>query len=168
MGWTTIADLGAGPANEDCAQLGRNPHFETHNRLELAVFEAAIIALNGPPPKGLRYVHHANEHDFGTYRTLVLQNDPQLYNHEMAHIYAERLNIPPSWIAAGFSPPIDRSERGQRPKRTAPQCIASALNITRPAPDGAFFPPMNGVIHNNLTTAYPNATTQVHPDENRS
>jgi hypothetical protein len=33
-------DLGAGPAEEDCAQLGQSPDFDTLNRLEIAVYKS--------------------------------------------------------------------------------------------------------------------------------
>lgn len=157
MPWTTIADLGVGPANEDCAQLGRNPHFAAQSALELAIFQAAIIGLNGPPQPGLRYTTQEHRHDFGTYRTLVLQNDPERFNRELAHIYAERLTIPHSWIDAGFTPPIEASQRRALPTCTATQCIASAISITRPGADGTFYPLTNAVIHRALTAAYPEA-----------
>ena len=65
-----LLELGAGPANEPCAQLGRTPDFERVNRHELRAFQAAVIAVNGPPPEPLEFAAIANAHDFGTYRTL--------------------------------------------------------------------------------------------------
>lgn len=65
-----IVELGAGPANEPCAQLGCTPDFAEVNTLELLVYKAAIIAVNGEPPLPLGFAIVANAHDFGTYRTL--------------------------------------------------------------------------------------------------
>ena len=41
-------DLGAGPAEEDCAQLGRSPDFDTLNILEIEAWRCALIARHGP------------------------------------------------------------------------------------------------------------------------
>ena len=157
MPWKPIADLGVGPANEDCAQLGRNPNYEAQSALELTIYQAALIALNGSPQRGLRYSTKSHAHDFGTYFTLILEYDPEQYDTEMAHIYAERLTVPHSWIMAGFRHPIEPDERESVPTRTSTECIASALSITRPGPDGTFYPLTNAALHNSLLTEYPAA-----------
>ncbi|WP_240345040.1 hypothetical protein [Novosphingobium sp. THN1] len=45
-----ILELGAGPADEPCAQLGQCADFAAANTLELLAFKAAVIAINGEPP----------------------------------------------------------------------------------------------------------------------
>ena len=67
-----IHELGAGPADEPCAQLGQSADFVEANTLELLAYKAAIIALNGEPPLPLGFALVPNAHDFGTYRTLWL------------------------------------------------------------------------------------------------
>ena len=67
-----ILELGAGPADEPCAQLGQCADFAEANTLELLAYKAAIIAINGEPPLPLGFALVANAHDFGTYRTLWL------------------------------------------------------------------------------------------------
>ena len=154
MAWTTILDLGGSPANEDCAQLGITPGFENCNKTELDVYTAAVVALNGPPPKGLRYAKIANRHDFGTYWTLALQNDPAICDAASAWRYAERIHAPSSWIEAGFPTPVDYTDPKRPRLRPASNCIAAALSITRPDTTGTFWPPENAILHTNLRDAY--------------
>lgn len=149
-----ILELGASPANEPCAQLGRTPDFEHLNKLELLAFQAAIIACNGVPPEGLEFASLANGHDFGTYWTLwVVARGPNTPSAN-ARCWLDNLNIPASWIAAGFPAPVTYD--GARPLTIRPilDVIAGALQITRPNPDGSFFPPENVDLHRNLTAAY--------------
>lgn len=70
-------DIGAAPANADCAQLGQTPDFERVNRFEIDAYRIAIIAIHGLPPQGCSLTSKANHHDFGTYRTLVLTIDDE-------------------------------------------------------------------------------------------
>lgn len=162
MSWQHIADLGPGPANEPCAQLGRTPGFDGLNRLELDVYQAAIRALNPPIPDGMRFAQHANHHDFGTYRTLTLETDPARYSADLAHIAAERLLLPLTWLSAGFRAPVDYTNPTDPKARHLNTCVASALSITRPRDDGSFFPPENEMIHKRLRAAYPSL---MHPNE---
>ncbi len=150
-----IADLGPGPANEPCAQLGRTANFATLNILELQAYQAAITGLNPPLPAGMSYAHHANHHDFGTYCTLILETDPDTYPIDLAHIVAERLNLPLTWISAGFRAPVDYSNPKAPLATTLQACIVSALAITRPRDNGSFYPPENEHIHTRLREAYP-------------
>jgi hypothetical protein len=154
-----IADLGPAPANEPCAQLGRTPNFEILNILELQAYQAAITALNPALPAGMSYAHHANHHDFGTYYTLVLETAPDTYPTELAHIVAERLHLPLTWISAGFRAPVDYSNPKAPVGMTFDACILSALEITRPRANGSFYPPENEHIHNRLRAAYPGYIT---------
>ena len=70
-----ILELGAGPADEPCAQLGTCADFAEANTLELLAYKAAISALNGEPPLPLGFALVANAHDFGVYRTLWSQRN---------------------------------------------------------------------------------------------
>ena len=74
---SNIIDLGGAPANEDCAQLGQTPDFDTVNAHEVFAYKLAIIARFGEPPAGCRLKPLANRHDFGTYRTLSLRIDDE-------------------------------------------------------------------------------------------
>jgi hypothetical protein len=150
-----IADFGHGPINEACAQLGKTPDFEQLNRLELAVFTAALIARNGPLPRGLSFVHHPNRHDFGTYWTLTLVNDPAAHDSELAFIIGERMQLPKSWIENGFRAPVEYPTDEPPIARTLEDCVRSALAITRPDDHGHFWPVENAILHRNLAAAYP-------------
>lgn len=147
-----ILELGPGPANEHCAQLGHTPDFAAANTLELLAYKAAIIAVNGEPPLPLGYALVANAHDFGTYRTLWLVSE-EVPLPAPAEAWLSALEEPSSWIAAGFPVPVvyDGAKAVLRPFR---EIIASALQITRPGSDGSFFPAQNAVLHRNLLDAY--------------
>ena len=147
-----ILELGAGPANEPCAQLGRTQDFAAANTLELLVYKAAIIALNGEPPLPLGFALVANGHDFGTYRTLWLVSE-EVPLPGAAATWLAALEEPSSWIAAGFPTPV--VYRGARAVlRPFRDVIAGALQITRPREDGSFFPAQNAALHRNLLAAY--------------
>ena len=90
-----IFELGAGPANEPCAQLGCTPDFAEANTLELLAYKAAIIAVNGEPPLPLGFAIVANAHDFGTYRTLWLVS-AELSLPAEAQAWVDRLEEPVS------------------------------------------------------------------------
>ena len=102
---SNIIDLGGAPANEDCAQLGQTPDFDTVNAHEVFAYKLAIIARFGEPPAGCRLKPLANRHDFGTYRTLSLRIDDE--DDEQVGAYVDLVeNGLGSWLEAGFSPPI--------------------------------------------------------------
>lgn len=147
-----IHELGAGPAHEPCAQLGRTDNFAAANTLELLAYKAAIIAMNGEPPLPLGFALVANVHDFGTYRTLWLVS-AALPLPAAAQDWLDALVEPESWNAAGFPAPVryDGPHAVLRPIR---EVIAAALQITRPGPDGRFFPDENARLHHNLLAAY--------------
>ena len=151
-----ILELGAGPADEPCAQLWRCADFAAANTLELLAYKAAIIALNGEPPLPLGFAFVANAHDFGTYRTLWLVS-ADLPLPEDARAWLDDLVEPATWIAAGFPQPVtyEGSRAVMRPIR---EVVAAALQITRPGADGSFFPAENAVLHRNLLAAYGPAT----------
>ena len=147
-----ILELGAGPAGEPCAQLGRTPDFAAANTLELLTYKAAIIAMNGEPPLPLGFAIVANAHDFGIYRTLWLVA-AELPLPAEAQAWLDALEEPVSWIDAGFPAPVtyDGARAVMRPFRDV---ITGALQITRPGEDGSFFPPENAGLHRNLLAAY--------------
>lgn len=140
-----ILELGAGPADEPCAQLGQCADFAEANTLELLAYKAAIIALI------------ANAHDFGTYRTLWLVS-VELPLPEDAQGWLDDLVEPATWIAAGFPQPVtyEGARAVMRPFRDV---VAAALQITRANADGRFFPADNAVLHRNLLAAYGPATS---------
>ncbi|WP_328281984.1 hypothetical protein [Sphingobium sp.] len=152
-------DLGGAPANEDCAQLGHTPDFERLNRLEVATYRAALVALHGSPPQGCALVTLTNRHDFGVYYTLGLTVDAGAARREptvaaFAEAVQEGLG---SWIESGFAPPV-RYDDGGPPKvdRTSiDDIVTGALLATRPNADGAFAVPDFEILHRNLTIAYP-------------
>ena len=100
-----ILELGAGPADEPCAQLGQCADFAEANTLELLAYKAAIIALNCEPPLPLGFALIANAHDFGTYRTLWLVS-AEMPLPESAQAWLDDLVEPATWIAAGFPQPV--------------------------------------------------------------
>lgn len=151
-----IYELGAGPVDEPCAQLGQCADFAEANMLELLAYKAAIIALNGEPPLPLHFALVANVHDFGTYRTLWLVSSKQTLP-EDGQAWLDELVEPATLIAAGFPQPViyDGKCAVMRPFR---EVVAAELQITRPGADGSFFPAENAVLHRNLLAAYGPAT----------
>lgn len=152
MSCRRILELGAGPANEPCAQLGRTADFAAANTLELLAYKAAIIAVNGEPPLPLGFALVANAHDFGTFRTLWLVSE-ELPLAAPAAAWLDALEEPESWIAAGFPAPV-RYEGQRAVLRPFRDVIAAALQITRPRADGSYYPEQNAVLHRNLLAAY--------------
>jgi hypothetical protein len=140
-------------SDEPCAQLGPTPDFERVNRHELRAFQAAVIAVNGAPPAPLEFAAIANAHDFGTYRTLWIISLVAVLP-PGARRWLDRLDVPSSWISAGFPPPVTYAGSSFPCVRPFADVIAAALQITRPREDGRFFPPENAVLHRNLEAAY--------------
>jgi len=154
-----IIDLGGAPANEECAQLGHTPDFERLNRLEVAVYRAAIIARFGPPPPGCALVMLTNRHDFGIYHTLGLRIEAGAARLDpgTAAFAGAAENGLGSWIEAGFAPPV-RYDDGEAPKverSSIDEIVTGALLTTRPGPDGRFPVPDFAILHRNLAAAYP-------------
>lgn len=150
-----VIDLGAGPTNEDCAQLGQSPDFDALNRLEIATYKCALIARYGAPPPGCRLAALSNAHDFGRYVTLVLHIDDE--TDEAVCAYAEQVEEGlGTWLEAGFSAPVIHD--GEPPRIVHPDstaAVVSALLITRPRPDGRFPVPDFETLHTNLAGAFP-------------
>jgi len=148
-------DIGAAPANAECAQLGQTPDFERVNRFEIDAYRIAIIAIHGLPPEGCRLTSKPNQHDFGTYRTLVLQIDNE--NDTAVSAYAEAVEDGlDNWHDAGMAPPIDYDGVVARiPRPQLDEVVIGALLTTRPAADGRFAIPHFETLHNNLAAAFP-------------
>lgn len=148
-----LLELGAGPANEPCAQLGRTPDFERVNRHELRAFQAAVIAVNGAPTAPLEFAAIANAHDFGTYWTLWVVSQVSVLP-QGARRWLDGLDVPLSWISAGFPPPVTYAGSALPCLRPFADVIAAVLQITRPHADGSFFPPANALLHRNVEATY--------------
>jgi len=134
---TELFIIGASPAEEGTAQLGRTPDFDRLNRLEVDCYQAALIAHYGPPPEGATFVRHGSHHDFGRCVELAIRFDPE---NEPASTYACQLDEGLGrWFHAGFTAPVEY------PDSTSPvihhadlaAAIRSAISIMRPPyPDG--------------------------------
>lgn len=152
---THVIDLGAAPAHENCAQLGRSPDFDMLNRLEIETYKHALVARHGPPPAGCRFTLRVNHHDFGTYRELGLRLDDDA--DEAAQDYAERVEEGlATWSEAGFRAPV--SYDGPLPvvvHASAGDAVIAALMTTRPSPDGSYPIPDFATLHANLAAAFP-------------
>lgn len=143
-----LEDLGSVPANEECAQLGRDPHFDYRNMIECQVYRAALLAFAGLPPKGLFLDIVENRHDFGTYRTVAFRSDPRVATKSDIDRYYELIeNRPNSWIALGFNPVLDDNPGELSIEQAVKQRIDGAISITRPNASGDFFPASTKLIH---------------------
>ena len=148
-------DLGAGPAEEDCAQLGQTPDFDTLNRLEIEAYKCALIARYGAPPPGCRLAGLSNRHDFGRYVTLVLHIENEL-DEAVAAYAADVEEGLGTWIEAGFTAPVRYDGECPTVERYDPSdLIVGALLTTRPDADGRFPVPDFATLHANLAAAFP-------------
>ena len=95
----------------------------------------------------------ANAHDFGTYRTLWIVSLVAVLP-PSARRWLNGLDVPSSWISAGFPPPVTYAGSGFPCVRPFAEVIAGAFQITRPRDDGSIFPPANAVLHRNLEATY--------------
>lgn len=148
-------DIGAAPANADCAQLGQTPDFERVNRFEIDAYRIGIIAIHGLPPQGCRLTSKANHHDFGTYRTLVLTIDDE--NDADVAAYAQTVEDGlGSWIEAAIATPVEYDGNNAIiPRPSLDEVTIGALLTTRPGPNGSFAIPAFETIHTNLAAAFP-------------
>jgi hypothetical protein len=115
-------DLGCAPANEDCAQVGVHVDYPERARRECRALIGQLIRICGEPPPGVRLRVKANEHDFGTYYSVVVE-----YNghDETGADYAWRCdeNAPGEWddearreLESGGAP------RPRSPRTPCPTC----------------------------------------------
>lgn len=159
-----VIDIGAAPANADCAQLGHTRDFAKINALEVKLYGAAIRARFGNPPPGCELRSIANHHDFGTYRTLALGIAAEGEDCPKVACYAADVGDGlASWLEAGFAPPI--AYRGDGTADTAGRgfddIVMGALRTTRPNPDGSWPVADFAVLHANLAAAYPQLAADV-------
>ena len=151
----TILDLGGAPAEAECAQLGQTANFAAVNGFEVEAYRLAIIARYGAPPAGCRLAELANDHDFGTYRTLALHVADEASPEAQA--YADQ--VEPglgTWLEAGFTPPVTYTGKTAIIPSTNPvELVIGALQTCRPGPDGRFPLPDFELIHGNLSRAFP-------------
>ena len=70
-------DLGPVPAMEDCAQVGRDGYWEQARR-ECRAYVNLLRRTMGAEPEGARLSVKSNEHDFGTYLSVVCFYDPSV------------------------------------------------------------------------------------------
>jgi hypothetical protein len=148
-------DIGAAPANSDCAQLGQTENFDEINRYEIAAYRLAIIAVHGASPQGCCLKAQRNPHDFGTYRTLVLQVDDDGAPGVQAYAEAVEDGLG-SWLEACIAPPVVYD--GKRAAIERPQIDDIAIGIliaTRADKDGRFAIPAFEAINANLSAAFP-------------
>lgn len=129
--------LGPCPAEEDTAQLGHTPDFETLNLLEVDCYQAALIARYGPPPPEARFKRQGSDHDFGRYYELALRFNPDDAD---AAAYATLVDEGIGrWFHAGFTAPVGYpdSTRPTIHHADVAAAIRSAIGIMRPPfPDG--------------------------------
>jgi hypothetical protein len=136
----TIADLWA----------QQTPEFQ-------AVYRAALIAVNGPPPEGYALKIKANPHDFGTYYTVDLhcptdqalerQDYEAAIEHELAH-WRDALMPAPIDYSGNTPTPID-------PNNPARRAIVRAIIASRPLSDGRFPTAEIATININLREEFP-------------
>jgi hypothetical protein len=154
----SIFDIGAAPANEDCAQLGQLDDFERLNRLEVDAYRAAIQARFGMPPEGCALVRVRNPHDFGVYLTLGLKVWSCAADRPEVAAYLEAVeNGLGSWVEAGFTAPVRYEGDAPTADRRASidEVVLGALMTIRPDPSGRFPIPDFAILHGNLAQAYP-------------
>lgn len=95
--------LGPGPAEEDCAQVGRDG-YEERAAAECRAYIAAITMVCGDPPPKARLEIEWTDHDFGRYAEVVVAFDG---NDCEAAEFAARCDAqaPTTWAAAGMTAP---------------------------------------------------------------
>ena len=159
-----FVEIGAAPANAECAQLGQTRDFERINSLEVKLYAAALQARYGVPPAGCALKSVVNRHDFGNYLTLAVRVDEQVDGSPSVRQYLDRVEDGlASWIEAGFGPPIEYQHDGiaSTGGRTFEDIVMGALRTTRPDPSGVFPLADFEVLHTNLTMAFPTLAAEV-------
>ena len=79
-------DIGPGPYEEDCAQVGE-PDYAERSRKECTAFKYQLLRMF-PPPEGASVVVRSHQHDFGVYREVAVKFDSE---NEAAADYAYML-----------------------------------------------------------------------------
>jgi hypothetical protein len=153
-----VIDIGAAPANADCAQLGQTRDFAIINRLEVRLYAAAIQARFGVPPAGCTLKPLLNRHDFGDYLTLALEVDDGVPTDGDVDAYIEAVeNGLGSWIEAGFAPPIRylADMTATTDGRSFEDIVMGALRTTRADEAGNWPVADFETLHSNLAAAFP-------------
>lgn len=111
-------DIGPGPCDEQCAQIGA-PDFAERNRAECRAFINQIRRVMGEPPEGVSLFMKGNLHDFGTYREVVAKvsgiMDEEAREKALEYAYGCESGSPATWddearmelAAAGFPVPVE-------------------------------------------------------------
>lgn len=68
--------IGSAPPEEGCAQVGRPDYWE-RARCECREYISLLRRALGPEPEGARLAVKSNEHDFGTYLSVVCHFEEQ-------------------------------------------------------------------------------------------
>ena len=91
--------LGPAPAEESCAQVGRDG-YEEQAKAECRQYIAAIRIVCGDPPEGARLKMVSQPHDFGLYWEVTVDFDP---SNQAACEYAANCDeqAPTTWATAG-------------------------------------------------------------------
>lgn len=152
-----IIDLSGTPAEEECAQIGRDPKASDRSFEEATAYRAAIIAAHGPPPEGYSLRVHSNAHDFGTYYTvqLICPPDLALINERYEELAEDGLA---HWHQAMMPAPYDYNGKVPAPISTqspSDEAIRRAIIASRPNPNGDFALDMFRDIHTRLVAAFP-------------
>lgn len=150
------AYVGSSPAEEDCAQVGRTPDYEKHNRLEVEIYRAAIIARFGIPPEGVVLEAKSCPHDFGSSYELQARYDVE---NEAAVAYAEAVEQGLArWLDTGFLAPFEYGPNAAvrttnyRTRNEAVQRVIVTLERQRLSGYGT---PAEAVFLSNLRAAFP-------------
>lgn len=149
---TQKLNIGPVPYDEDCAQLGRTPDFDTVARNECNAYRAALIAYYGPPPEGARLRVIGSPHDFGTYYEVYVSFDN---DHKAPADYALAVERGLArWEDAGFPAPYSYGGRGDLVDRhfESPNLLIADV-IARLRSGDEIMPP--ALAH--LTACYPEA-----------
>ena len=93
-------EIGSTPCDEECAQVGTDDYPEK-SRLECRVFANQLRRVFGDPPAGAEIGVKAFQHDFGTYREVVVFFDDAKSKEEgnPGYEYAIKVenNTPAKW-----------------------------------------------------------------------
>ncbi len=90
-----IMYLGAGPGDEECAQVG-SPDYYPRAKAECIRYIALLRKMFGAEPEGARLVTKSNAHDYGSYLEVVVKYD---FDNEAATDYAFKVEkgLPATW-----------------------------------------------------------------------
>lgn len=88
-------DIGPSPSDEDCAQVGSDDYPE-RSKLECRLFHRLLWKTFGDPPGDAMYGIKSFEHDFGTYREVVVYFNPE-DEREVNFAFKVQDNCPAKW-----------------------------------------------------------------------